>query len=347
MPLYSSETLSNAVEGDIDNGHESKKGPEVEICPDSSWHYLFIHHTKVEKTEAKLKEKFKTFVHKTVIYRRENKRIKQQEYSTISGLLFIQGNSFAIQSFLTENFFSFYLVKDCSTGRVATITDDVMQPFMRLMQIAPTRIRFMPNTFEHYSAGNTLIKITSGILAGVEGYRIRIARDKCLITTLGGMTIAVGGIYKESFENMDEYVRQRRELLHNTRKPLSGVFLSPIQSRIDMCFFEPHDRLDVMAIFQSADEWAMKAENDFASKNFDEAAEIALFLLEEIGSCFLNIYNKSGKRDMNDILSICCRIDVVLENIMGSMDVSVDLKQIVGTGRESLMIRFPFLPIEV
>ncbi|MCD8236248.1 MAG: hypothetical protein LUD00_06260 [Prevotellaceae bacterium] len=56
MPLYSSETLTNAIEGEFDNGHEIKKSPEVEICSDSSWHYLFIHHTKVEKTEERLRE---------------------------------------------------------------------------------------------------------------------------------------------------------------------------------------------------------------------------------------------------------------------------------------------------
>ncbi|MCM1312363.1 MAG: transcriptional regulator [Bacteroides sp.] len=350
MPLYSSETLTNAIEGENDNRQESKKCLEVEMCPDASdkdWHYLFIHHTKVGKTEELLRKRFNTFVHKTIIYKRENKRIRQQEYATISGLVFVQGDSNEIQSYLSDNFSSLYLVKNCATKRVATIPDAVMRPFMQLIQISPTRIRFMPNTFGHYSAGNTLIRITSGILTGFEGYRIRIARDKCLVTSVGGMTVAIGGIYKESFENLDEYVRQRRAQLHNVRKPMPDMPLSPIQSRIDECFYEPHNRLDIMALSKSADCWTVRAEKELAAKNFDEAAEIALFVLEEAGGCFLRVCERFDSKEMDDILTVCRRTDCVLTRILHSVDVSVDLKEIIESGRESLMIRFPFLPIEM
>ena len=75
---------------------------------------------------------------------------------------------------------------------------------MKVAQVEPTRIRFMPNAFGHYAKGNPLLRITSGPLAGMEGYKIRIARDKCFVTTLGGMTVAIGGIHRDSFENLED-----------------------------------------------------------------------------------------------------------------------------------------------
>lgn len=348
MPLYNNpENLTDAIKGEINNGHDIGKSPEVEVCSDSSWHYLFIHHTKVEKTEERLKERFKTFVHKTIIYKRENKRIKQKEYATISGLLFVQGNSLEIQLFLTENFMSLYLVKDCASGRVATIPDEVMQPFMQLVQIAPTRIRFMPHTFDYYQTGNTMVRITSGILAGMEGYRIRVSRDKCLITSVGGMTVAIKGIYKESFENIDEYVRQRREQLSAMQKPMSRELWSPLQIQIDECFYEPHNQLDIMALSESVGIWTAKAENYVKEKLFDEAAEVALFVLEEIGSCLVHVHNDIGIGRMDEVFSACRGTDKVLEDMMRSADVATDLKDIIETGRESLMMRFPFLPVNI
>lgn len=94
----------------------------------------------------------------------------------------------------------------------------------------------MPHSFDYYSVGNPLVRITSGILSGLEGYRIRISRDKCLVTSIGGMTVAIGGIYKESFENLDEYVRLRRKQLEKIRQS-SYVTFTPLQKEIDGCFF--------------------------------------------------------------------------------------------------------------
>lgn len=238
-------------------------------------------------------------------------------------------------------------MKDCASGRVATIPDEVMQPFMQLVQIAPTRIRFMPHTFDYYSTGNTMVRITSGILAGMEGYRIRVSRDKCLITSVGGMTVAIKGIYKESFENIDEYVRQRREQLSAMRRPMPGELLSPLQAQIDESFYEPHNQLDLMALSESVSFWTAKAERSVRDKRFDEAAEVALFVLEEAGSCLMRKPGNMEVGKTEDMISACCGTDKVLEDMLRSMDVAADLKNIIETGRESLMMRFPFLPISI
>lgn len=350
MPLYSTGTQTKAGVGKLDNGSKLVLDPEVKICADiretTTWCYLFIHHTKVDSVSRKLEEKYRVFIHKSIVYKRENKRIRKEEQPTISGLVFVQGNDMGIQNFLTENFSHLRLAKDYSANRVAVIPDSVMQPFMRVSEVEPTRIRFLPHTFGYYSNGNRLIRITSGVLSGLEGYRIRISRDKCLITSIGGMAIAINGIHKESFENLDEYVRQRREQLKCERES-SYVTFTPLQAEIDSCFFTPQSPLDIMAIAEGLIPWTMRMKSDLTKKSFDEAAEIALFVLEEIGSRFRTLYNDSRMGDMKGILIVCREADKALLTVMGSEDVSVDLKEIVESGRESLAIRFPFLPIEL
>lgn len=334
----------------MDNGSERFSEPEVKKCAvandTASWCYLFVHHCKVETVSKRLeKDGFTVFVHKSVVYKREKKRIVENEQPTISGLVFIQGDGNEIQGFLKKVFFNLHLVNDCSTGKIAVIPDNVMRPFMQISEVASTRIRFMPHTIDYYSVGNPLVRITSGVLAGVEGYRIRISRNKCLVTSIGGMTVAIGDVYRESFENLDEYVRQRRELFKNDRESPDVAF-TPLQSEIDACFFTPQSQLDVMGLTDVLVTWITRVKLALERKCFDEAVEIALFLLEEIGSRFRTLYNTPRACDMKGIMEVCREIDEALLSVIGSNDVSTDLKEIVETGRESLVIRFPFLPLK-
>lgn len=170
-----------------------------------SWCYIYVRNSRVKDILHALELKFNVFVHKTVKFKQTKKRVVKEEIPTISGLIFIQGEAKEIQSYLKEHCLGVYLVKDRSTGSPAVIRDKSMQTFIRMSQLSPFRLRFMPHPIDYYSTGHPLVKITSGILEGVEGYQIRISRDKCLITTMGGLTIAIGGISKENFENIEEY----------------------------------------------------------------------------------------------------------------------------------------------
>ncbi len=172
----------------------------IDVDERKSWTYLFVPQGKMRLVDKTLQEQFSTFIHTTVVYKREDKHIRHTLRPTISGLLFVQGDAQQVQSLLSDNFFGIYLAKDCSTGKVATISDSIMRPFIRMSEVAPSRVRVMPHIIEYYANGNHMIKITSGILSGFEGYCVRIARDRCLVTTMGGLTIAIGGIHKETYE---------------------------------------------------------------------------------------------------------------------------------------------------
>ena len=344
MSLDSTGTFTNAKGGKHENGSNAEIDPEVGVLSEAGddWSYLFIHHTKVSLVDKVLQKRFITFIHKTIVFRRESKHIRKDEKPTVSGLLFVQGKCSQIQAVLQDYFPSLRLVRDCSTKKVAVIPDKVMQPFMQVAQLSPTRIRFMPHPFDYYAEGNPLVKITSGVLSGMEGYRIRVSRDKCLITSIGGMAVAISGIHKESFENLDEYVRLRREQLR-VNDASTYVSLTPLQTEIDACFFTPQNELDVLAIANHLVPWIIRATDSLRSKDFDKAVEISLFILEEVGSRFLHVYKLGGVRE---IRQLCKQADEVLAATLSHTDVSTDLKEIVETQRQSLAVRFPFLPVE-
>lgn len=189
------------------------------------WSYLFIRKRDAEyfSLKAETEGGFGTFIHRTIVTDASGKSEKgkpngsaqDREASngttegrpTISGLIFIQGKTKVIRKYLWERFPQYHLVNDCSTRKAAVIPDSVMQPFMRIANTDPSRIRFLVNPLTHYAEGNTLVEIMTGPLAGLQGYIIRIDRDRKLVIGVGDMTVAIGGVHKENFEKVEEVAR--------------------------------------------------------------------------------------------------------------------------------------------
>lgn len=198
----------------IDISDPGISGPVVENCtfakqPDNrtSWCYLFIHHAKVPMFTNQLEhDGMRYFVHKTVIYqrRKDTRGIQSIEKPTISGLVFLQGLPRNLQQYLDSASPGNHLVNNCSTHRPAIIPDSVMQPFMRVLETSPERVRFLLHPFKYYAARNIKLRITSGFFAGLEGYVIRIDRDRRLVMDVGGMSVAISGIHCEKFEVVKE-----------------------------------------------------------------------------------------------------------------------------------------------
>ncbi len=330
-------------EPDLEEGSEI--GADAAEKSEASWCYLFTHHSKVESVSRKIEKCFRVFVHKHISYKREGKQIEKKERQTISGLIFVQGHGDEVQAFLVKTCPGLYVVKDCSTGKKAAIPDHVMQPFMQMAQVNPTRIRFMLHPFGYYSAGNPLIRITSGILSGMEGYRIRISRDKCFITSLGGITVAIGGIHKESFENLEEYAKLRQEQKKGAAQP-SETALSPLYAEIGKCFFPARGRLDFMAIAQSLAVWVAKMKGDLSSGEWEKVADVAFCLLDTIGGFFFQLPQDARNADGADLMEVAKEADRALLHVAHRAGVSEALQERVMVGRESLVVRFPYLPIE-
>lgn len=297
------------------------------------WSYLFIRKRDAEyfSLKAETEGGFRTFIHRTIITDESGKPTKgkpngsaqDREASngttegrpTISGLIFIQGKTKVIKKYLWERFPQYHLVNDCSTRKAAVIPDSVMQPFMRIANTDPSRIRFLVNPLTHYAEGNTLVEIMTGPLAGLQGYIIRIDRDRKLVIGVGDMTVAIGGVHKENFEKVEEVaravnIRQRARRQSEQRRlregneanvnadvapqPPDPRLLTPIQQKVDTAFFAPETFNDILVITTNIELWTERAQRLIQAGNLADASEILTFLLEEIGYWFTNIYKKKS-----------------------------------------------------
>lgn len=313
---------------DMESPHYKSQAP-------APWSYLFIRNRDAENFSLKAETEggFKTFVHRTIITDASGKSEKgkpngsaqEREASngttegrpTISGLIFIQGKTKVIKKYLWERFPQYHLVNDCSTRKAAVIPDSVMQPFMRIANTDPSRIRFLVNPLTHYAEGNTLVEIMTGPLAGLQGYIIRIDRDRKLVIGVGDMTVAIGGVHKENFEKVEEVARAvntrqraRRQAEQEKRRLREGIeanvnadvalqppdprLLTPIQQKVDTAFFTPETFNDILVITTNIELWTERARRLIQAGNLADASEILTFLLEEIGYWFTNIYKKKS-----------------------------------------------------
>lgn len=297
------------------------------------WSYLFIRKRDAEyfSLKAETEGGFRTFIHRTIVTDASGKSEKgkpdgsaqDREASngttegrpTISGLIFIQGKTKVIKKYLWERFPQYHLVNDCSTRKAAVIPDSVMQPFMRIANTDPSRIRFLVNPLTHYAEGNTLVEIMTGPLAGLQGYIIRIDRDRKLVIGVGDMTVAIGGVHKENFEKVEEVaravnIRQRARRQAEQRRlrerieanvnadvapqPPDPRLLTPIQQKVDTAFFTPETFNDILVITTNIELWTERARRLIQAGNLADASEILTFILEEIGYWFTNIYKKKS-----------------------------------------------------
>lgn len=300
------------------------------------WSYLFIRKRDAEyfSLKAETEGGFRTFIHRTIITDESGKPTKGKPNGsaqdrdgttatategrpTISGLIFIQGKTKVIKKYLWERFPQYHLVNDCSTRKAAVIPDSVMQPFMRIANTDPSRIRFLVNPLTHYAEGNTLVEIMTGPLAGLQGYIIRIDRDRKLVIGVGDMTVAIGGVHKENFEKVEEVARAvntrqraRRQAEQEQRRlrerieanvnadvasqPPDPRLLTPIQQKVDTAFFTPETFNDILVITTNIELWTERARRLIQAGNLADASEILTFILEEIGYWFTNIYKKKS-----------------------------------------------------
>lgn len=250
----------------------------------TSWSYLFVHNQKVKSIEELLKKDSVThFVHKTIKYvprHRNRGGMCEVETPSVSGLIFLQGNPKTLQDYLDKNIKPYKLCKNCSTGKVATIPCNQMEPFMRVAETEPERLRFLLRPFVYYSKNRTLLRIVTGEYAGLEGYVIRIARDRKLVMDVGGMAVALSGVHAERFEevNKNEADKKERELFYKRNLHERNAF-------IDRYFHQVKTAQEVSAQVENIEILRLQTLADVRDKKLDlkDAYDTFYFMIEEIG----------------------------------------------------------------
>lgn len=347
------------------------------------WSYLFIRKRDAEyfSLKAETEGGFRTFIHRTIVTDASGKSAKGKPNGsaqdmeagngttategrpTISGLIFIQGKTKVIRRYLWERFPQYHLVNDCSTRKAAVIPDSVMQPFMRIANTDPSRIRFLVNPLTHYAEGNTLVEIMTGPLAGLQGYIIRIDRDRKLVIGVGDMTVAIGGVHKENFEKVEEVaravnIRQRARRQAEQRRlrerievnvnadvalqPPDPRLLTPIQQKVDTAFFFPETFNDILVITTNIELWTERARRLIQAGNLADASEILTFLLEETGYWFTNIYKKKSI-DLTPVKKAGNKAYKTALTILDNKHLPERTRQDLETNLDSQMLRHGYL----
>ncbi len=250
----------------------------------TSWSYLFVHNQKVKSIEELLKKDSVTyFVHKTIKYvprHRNRGGMCEVETPSVSGLIFLQGYPKTLQDYLDKNIKPYKLCKNCSTGKVATIPCNQMEPFMRVAETEPERLRFLLRPFVYYSKNRTLLRIVTGEYAGLEGYVIRIDRDRKLVMDVGGMAVALSGVHAERFEevNKNEADKKERELFYKRNLHERNAF-------IDRYFHQVKTAQEVSAQVENIEILRLQTLADVRDKKLDlkDAYDTFYFMIEEIG----------------------------------------------------------------
>ena len=277
------------VNKETETEKENESIPEVVPSNDdkdncTSWSYLFVHNQKVKSIEEQLKKDGVThFVHKTIKYvprHRNRGGMREVETPSVSGLIFLQGNPELLQDYLDKNKKPYKLCKNCSTGKVATIPCNQMEPFMRVAETEPERLRFLLRPFVYYSKNRTLLRILTGEYAGLEGYVIRIARDRRLVIDVGGMAVAISGVHAERFEevNKNEANKKERELFYKRNLHERNAF-------IDRYFHQVKTAQEVSAQVENIEILRLQTLADVRDKKLDlkDAFATFYFMIEEIG----------------------------------------------------------------
>ena len=188
------------------SAHSAPVSPHNELLP---WGYIRIQHMSANVFEDRLQHRRlegdyrpKCFIHRTVRVKQKpnGKGVTKEQVPTVGGLVFLQGTTRQLRTFLRQNFPQYYLCNNCSTHRPASIPDSVMQPFMTVLQTHPERITFMRDPFIKFVKGHVRLRVLTGPFAGQEGYIIRIKRDRQLIMDFAGYAVAISGVHKEDFE---------------------------------------------------------------------------------------------------------------------------------------------------
>lgn len=311
----------------------------------TSWSYLFVHNQKVKSIEEQLKKDGVThFVHKTIKYvprHRNRGGMREVETPSVSGLIFLQGAPEILQDYLDQNIEPYKLCKNCSTGKVAIIPCNQMEPFMRVAETEPERLRFLLRPFVYYSKNRTLLRIVTGDYAGLEGYVIRIARDRKLVMDVGGMAVALSGIHAERFEEVhkNEGNKQERETFYKRNLHERNAF-------VDRYFHQVKTAQEVAAQVENIDILCLQTLKDVDDRKLDlkDAFDTFCFMIEEIGyyyAPFIDYFKDDMKPIFEAGRAVMAEIEDTISKFKKSKD--TELLQRSETEYEELQNKYGYL----
>lgn len=307
------------------------------------WCYIFVHHRKVKTFENQLQaDNQPFFIHTSVKYvqkRGSHKGCKKVAYQTVSGLVFLKGYPKSIQAYLDDHFPGYHLCRNCSTGKAAEIPHSQMQTFMCVAKSDPERIRFLLHPFVYYAKNRTLLRITSGPLAGFEGYVIRIANDRKLVMEVGGMSVAIGGVHAERFEEVDKNQGTKIE-----RETFYKRNLHERDALIDRYFHQVKSAQEGIDQAKSIEILLNQSLSDWHNRKIyvKEVLHTLHFIIEEIGYYFSPSYSRQ-KEELKPVIDSGRKVMQAIEQAMADSELCDDESLRLQTEYDELIAEYGYL----
>ena len=209
---------------------------------------------------------------------------------------------------------------------------------MRIVETEPERLRFLLRPFVYYSKNRTLLRIMTGDYAGLEGYVIRIARDRRLVMDVGGMAVAISNVHAERFEevNKNEGSKSERETFYKRNLHERNAF-------IDRYFHQVRTASEVEAQKENIAILLNQTLADVMSKKLDikDAFDTFYFIIEEIGYYYAPFIDYF-KDDLNPIIEEGRKVMQEIGSITASLG-DVELRQRCETEYEELRTNYGYL----
>lgn len=185
------------------------------------WGYIYCRQNSVKKRMAELEAYCdvlranttddnkpyipKLFVHKHTKYVKKHTSVREVTEITSIGMIFLQGETKELQEFLLNSRIpNCHLAYSRITHKPISVPDSQMEPFMRLMTLEPNRVEYIDNRADSFKGKAPYVRVTSGVLKGLEGYIYRIHNSRCLILDIGDFTITIRRIMQEPLEKVEE-----------------------------------------------------------------------------------------------------------------------------------------------
>lgn len=116
--------------------------------------------------------------------------VVEKEVDVMNNIMFVKTDNLAILKDIPGVLGPY---TDCATKKPATVSDAVMQRFIRILQAQPEEIKLLRDPFSHF-IHNKKVVVTDGPFKGMEGYLVRIRRDRKLVISLDHQAVAISGI---------------------------------------------------------------------------------------------------------------------------------------------------------
>ena len=167
----------------------------------STWGYIYRHPLKVARFPAEMDSVLAEarvspdavfvphyFIHKTIRAVKKHTTVREVEEITPIGFIFLHGTTAQLRQFLTDYFPQDHLINNPLTGVPAEIPNSQMNP--------------LDNPISYFKQ-HPHIRITSGLLEGLEGYVVRVSGSRSLVIDIAGRSFAIKDILREAWETVE------------------------------------------------------------------------------------------------------------------------------------------------